>query len=274
MDSIALIAGKGSLPLYWSHRARQAGHEIYALPIHEEDTAEFEEKLPPEVRVIEVNLGQLDRLINTLKHYELDKVIMIGKVEKSRLFSGLEFDQRMQRVLAGLDVLDDEHILQGVAGELSGQGIEILPQTTFLENLLAGRGLLTAKEPGAGLVADMEYGFRMAREIGRLEIGQTVLVKNRAVLAVEAIEGTDATISRAGSYGGAGVTMAKTSRPAQDLRFDIPAIGPRTLDNLAAIGASGLVVEAGKTFIIEEDEVIDRAEKAGITLMAFEAGEE
>lgn len=267
MSKIGLIAGKGLLPEIWAKSARENDKEVYVYQLSEA-TDNSLERIADQVSVI--NIGQLDKLIKTLLADNIKKVVMIGKVEKSLLYQDLPLDDKLKKLLAGLEILNDDSILMGIVNELAREGIEVIPQSTFLEALFPEKGVLTAHEPDEQLISDMRYGFKLAREIGRLDIGQTVVVKNRAVLAVEAIEGTDQTIKRGGEIGGKGIVVAKVSKPHQDFRFDIPTVGETTLKNLIATKASGLVVEAGRTFLIDQDNLVKMAEDNGITIMALE----
>lgn len=268
MSRIGLIAGKGCLPFIWAKAARQNGHEVYIYRLIKEEERALEE-IADQVR--NINVAALDELINTIKADDIKELVMIGKVEKALLFQGVQLDQRMQRLLAGLDVLQDDNIMLAFIKELASEGIKVIDQATYIKELFPEAGLLTSDKPDEQLLSDMKYGFQMAREIGRLDIGQTVVVKNRAVLAVEAIEGTDLAIKRGGQLGGAGAVVAKVSKPQQDWRFDIPTIGETTMSNLIEIKARGLVIEAGKTFIIEQESLIEEAERHGIVIMAMEA---
>ncbi len=267
MSKIGLLAGRGNLPLIWARKASEKGESIFAFPLLEGVDKELEHT----AEVVEpVNLGALDSLIKQLLKYDIKKVVMIGKINKTDLFDGLEMDKRMKELLAGLDQLNNDDILLAIVEELAGEGIEVISQATYIEDLFPGPGVLAGSEPDAELLKDMEFGYRMAKEIGALDIGQTVIVKNRAVLAIEAMEGSDETIRRGGKLGGPGVVMAKVSKPDQDFRFDLPTIGRTTLENLVSIKARALVVEAETTFLIDEDTLIEMAEEAGITIIAME----
>lgn len=264
MARIGLIAGKGKLPLIWAREATKKGHEVYGFLIGEETVC-----LNNIVKeTYSVSLGTLGELINLFKQHELGKAIMLGKVEKTHLFNGLELDRRTQKLLAELKVLNDDSILRAIVEELEEEGVEVLKQYTYLDDLLPKPGVLTADKPDNKLLQDMKFGFEMARKIGDLDIGQTVIVKDKAVLAVEAIEGTDRAIKRGGRLGNQGIVMAKVSKPGQDFRFDIPTVGLKTLENLIAVEAKGLVIEADKTFILERQNFIKKANKTNITVVA------
>lgn len=267
MSKIGLIAGKGYLPVLWAQEAGKHGREVYAYQLFDDPVDYLLEDSVDQVK--KVNIGQLDQLIKTLCADQIKQLVMIGKVEKSSLFQGLTLDLRMKSLLGKLRDLNDDSIMLGIVNELAGEGIEVIKQSTYLEHLLVGSGVLTKKQPDEQLLSDMIYGFKMAREIGRLDIGQTVVVKNKAVLAVEAIEGTDQAIIRGGRIGGSGAVVAKVSKPQQDFRFDIPTVGETTLSNLIGIKAGALVIEAERTFLIDKESFINEAEGNGIIVMAL-----
>jgi len=270
MSKIGLIAGRGYLPVLWAKSAQEHGEEVYAYQLFDPADYSLEESVD---QVKKVNIGQLDQLIQTLLTDKIKQVVMIGKVEKSLLFDGLTLDIRMKKVIGELKDLNDDSIMLGIVNELAKENIEVVKQSTFLEDLLVSSGVLTNRQPDEQLLSDMNYGFKMAREIGRLDIGQAVIVKNKAVLAVEAIEGTDQAIIRGGQIGGPGVVVAKVSKPQQDFRFDIPTVGDTTLNNLIDIKAVALVIEADRTFIIDKDDFIKKAEENGITIMALKTSD-
>ncbi len=267
MDKIGLIYGWGKLPEIWAKNARKKGHEIIAFPLLEEETIDLTNIV---AKVYPINLGLLSKLINLLIENKINKVVMLGKVRKSYLFKDPVFDDRMRKVLNSLQNFNDNNILLALVKELEEEGIEVLEQSIFLENLVVNAGNLTTVEPEPVVLQDMNYGFKIARKIAEMDIGQTVIVKDRSVLAVEAIEGTDETIKRGGMFGGAGSTMAKVSRPEHDFRFDIPTIGLQTLHNLQEIAARGLVIEAGRTFLLNKSKFINKAEEANIAVLAME----
>jgi hypothetical protein len=264
MAKVGLIAGWGKLPRLWAKAASKQGNKVYAYPLAEEKTISIHEYTE---QVYPVNIGAFDRLINTLLEHGIEEVVMIGKVKKDHLFN-LEFDNRMKRLLAGLNNLNDDSILRAIAAEIEGAGIKLLPQTTYLEDLLPTAGILTDNKPVSEVRMDMEYGYSTALKIGELDIGQTVIVRDKMVVAVEAAEGTDLTIKRGGRLAGEGLVMAKVCKPGQDLRFDIPTLGLNTIDNLISVKAKGLIIEAGKTFLLERREFLKRAQKAGLVVAA------
>lgn len=267
MEKIGLLAGVGRLPVALSQAARDAGLDVYAVAL----TDAVEEDLAGCVSVLEqISIGKLDEIIKFLKEHGITKVTMIGKVTKEMMFSGAAVaDARMKKLLALLPDRSDDTLMYAFVKELAGEGIQAFDQTALIRSLLAPPGVMTKRQPTAGERADMEYGFKMAKAIGGLDIGQTVVVKDLAVMAVEAIEGTDACILRGASLGRGGVTVAKVAKPKQDVRFDMPAVGVKTLESMISAGAKALAMEAGKTLLIEKDRVVKMADENGITIVAM-----
>ena len=266
MDRVGLIAGRGLLPAIWAEAAREKGCRVYAFPLLEAADCSLEgiaEQVAP------LSIGELNALVNKLLELKLRRVVMIGKVAKSLIFKDIQLDSRMEGLLNRLELLNDDSILLGLVEELNSEGIEVIKQSTFIEDLFPESGILAGNRPDEQLFSDIYFGFKMAREIGRLDIGQTVIVKKRSVLAVEAIEGTDPAIRRAGELAGPGVVVAKVSKPQQDWRFDIPTVGLDTLANMIEIKARALVIEAGKTFLLEKESLLKKAEEEGITIIAL-----
>ncbi len=267
MKRVGLICGWGNLPRIWAGEARKKGYEVIAFPVKEEETPKLKDIV---TEIYPVKLGSLNGLINLFKKNKIEKAVMLGKVRKSYLFTNPELDCRFKEVLSNLKNLNDNNILLAIVKELNKEGIEVLKQSTFLEDLMVKFGNLTRKKPSPEVLADMQYGFNIAHKIAEMDIGQTVIVKDKTVLAVEAIEGTDETIKRGGFLAGSGVTMAKGSSSEHDFRFDIPTIGLQTLDYLENIKARGLVIEAGRTFLLYKSKFINKAEETNIAVVAME----
>ena len=265
-EKLGLIAGDGELPLLFAQGAKQAGLDVTAITVTPDAKTDKLQELVPDTEKIAV--GQLDKIINHIQEQEISEVVLLGKVTKELLFQGIELDQRFKKLLAQLPEKNDDAIMLAIVNELQAEGIKVSDQTKFMKQFFVDEGLLTTVEPTAAVAADMEYGFKMAKEIGGLDIGQTVVVKDQAVMAVEAIEGTDQAILRGGELGQGEVVAAKVSKPQQDFRFDIPTVGLQTIENLIAVDATGLVIEAGKTFIVNQEQVIAKANQAGIAIKA------
>ncbi|SMC38698.1 LpxI family protein [Sporomusa malonica] len=267
MNTIGLIAGVGRLPVEFARAARGMGFAVVAIAVAPGVDDELAQAAD---RCYAVGLGELDKLLATLKQEAVNQVTLLGKVTKEHLFSGAARpDARMQRLLAGLKDLNDDTVMLALVREFAGEGIGVLDQTELIRQLMPTAGILTKRQPSPEEQGDMEFGLTMARQIGGLDIGQTVVVKNRAVLAVEAIEGTDACIRRGGQLGRGGVIVAKAAKPQQDLRFDVPSVGPDTLKAMIEIGAAALVIEAGKTLLVDKQQVIDLADNNGIAIAAM-----
>ena len=266
MSKKALIAGWGELPRIWAEEAQAAGEDFIILKIAEEITADFS-NLP--VEEYTVNLSQLGEMLQLLKAKEVEEAIWLGKIQKAHLFNDFNPDQKLKQLLTQLSDLNDDTILMALALEFINSGINILPQTYLLEDQLAEAGVL-AGEIKDELKRDLIYAFETAYNLGRFDIGQTALVKDGAVMALEAIEGTDESIKRAAKYGGAGVVMAKCSKKEQDIRFDVPTVGLETLANLIENEAAALVIEAENTFILNKEEFCRRAAAEGIVVAAVE----
>jgi DUF1009 family protein len=268
MSRIGLIAGNGSLPGLFAKAAVERGVELVVIPVTPQ--ARKNKFLEVTDEVYPIGVGELDEIISTLQDKEVEEVVMLGKVTKELLYQGIKLDARFKKLLASLPEKNDDTIMRGLAKEFTEAGLKIKDQTEFIEDLLPNEGILTEIEPSPEVRADMEYGFELAKKVGRLDIGQTVVVKDKAVMAVEAIEGTDQAILRGGDLGNGEIVVAKVSKPNQDLRFDIPTVGIKTLENLIEVNARGLVIEANKTFIIKQAKFIEWANQAEIPVVAME----
>ena len=266
MSKKALIAGWGDLPRIWAEKAQAQAEDFIVIKIAEEITAEFSDL---DCEVYTVNLSQLGEILQIIEKQEIEEAIWLGKIKKSHLFNDFKPDQKLQQLLAQLPDLNDDTILLALALEFINSGVEILPQTYLLEDQLAEAGVLAGEIKGE-LKRDLIFAFETAYNLGRFDIGQTALVKDGAVMALEAIEGTDQAIKRAAKFGGPGVIMAKCSKKDQDIRFDVPTVGLKTLNNLIEAEATALIIEAEKTFILNKEEFYRRAAAAGIIIAAAE----
>ncbi len=266
MDKIGLIAGYGKLPLSWAKKAKEHDIDVHAFPISEECSTDLIEYTST---VDNLSLTQLDTLINKLKEYEVEKIIMLGKVNKKLFYEMNNFDQRFIKLFESTDNLEDHSILKKLVEEFDKEGIEVLQQNIFLDDLLISSGQLNDIKPADNLLEDMKYAFRKAKQVANLDIGQTVLTKDKAVLAVEAIEGTDQAIKRTGDLVNEGAVMAKVSKAKHDFRFDIPTVGLDTVKNLISIQANGLVLESDKILLIDREKVIKLANEANLSIMAI-----
>jgi DUF1009 family protein len=267
-EALGLIAGKGRLPLEIARAAARAGREVHAIALRGLADPALAEIVHSHR---ELAAGRLEAAIETLQERRASEAVLAGKVPKALLLldpAALEIDPTMARVLAGLDDQGDDSILGAIADTLEGRGIHLLEQAALVPELVPGPGPLGRVELDAKLWADLRFAWPIAKAIAGHDVGQVVVVKERAVLAVEAIEGTDRAIARAGELGGAGASVVKVAKPHQDPRFDLPAIGLETLEALEAAGARLLAFEAGATLVLDRDELVRRADRSGIGLLA------
>ncbi|HSB12082.1 MAG TPA: UDP-2,3-diacylglucosamine diphosphatase LpxI [Blastocatellia bacterium] len=261
-----LIAGNGRFPFLVLEGARDKGVEMVIAAIREETAPEIEQLA---ARVEWMGVGQLGKLIRFFKREAVTHAIMAGQVKHHQIFrlNALP-DIRMVRMLARLSTKNTDSLIGAVADELAREGIALLDSTTFLEGLLAPAGVVTRRAPTKEERADIEYGLAIAREIGRLDLGQTIAVKDRAVVAIEAMEGTDSVIARAGEVTrGRSFVVVKVAKPDQDMRFDVPVIGLATIENMVRSGATALHVTAKKTLLFDRDELISLADKNGLAIL-------
>ncbi|MBI5076495.1 MAG: UDP-2,3-diacylglucosamine diphosphatase LpxI [Nitrospirae bacterium] len=262
---LGLIAGNGDLPKAIAEEARAKGYEIVAVGL--EPLAEKSLALTVD-EIKWINVGKLGEIMGFLKESGVKEAVMAGKVPKSLLYkSKILPDLRAIKLLFSLKDKSDDSILLALAKELKKEGIALLNTTDFTSSLLTPEGVLTKEGPTENEWKDIAYGWRIAKEIGRLDIGQTVIVKNQAVMAIEAIEGTDEAIKRGGALAGSGAVIIKVSKPQQDMRFDVPVVGPDTLRSMFNVQARVLAVESGKSIILKKEKLIKKAEEAGIAIV-------
>jgi DUF1009 family protein len=269
MSKIGLIAGNGRFPFLVLDAARRAGHDVVVIALKEEtfpDLAEVAAR-PPVAPIHWLSLGELGKCVTLLKQASVSTALMAGQVKHTRLYGDLAADGALHGVLMRLKSRNTDALISGVAEVLRDHGIELIESTAFLAPLLARSGVLTRRGPTAEQQADIDFGYRVADTVAGLDIGQTIAVKSAAVIAVEAMEGTDAVIARAGQLAGSGVRIVKVAKPNQDMRFDVPVIGVSTIEAMKAAGADLLAVDAGRTLLIDGDAVIRAADDAGICVV-------
>jgi UDP-2,3-diacylglucosamine hydrolase len=266
---IGLIAGNGRFPFLVLDAARAAGHEVTIVAIKEEAFPELEEAAarPPAAPIHWLSLGQLGACIKMLKNAGVTQALMAGQVKHAKIFSGIVPDMTLLSVLMRLKARNTDALISAVADVLHEHGIELVDSTAFLAPLMAREGVLTSRAPTDEERADLEFGYRMADAIAGLDVGQTVAVKSAAVVAVEAMEGTDAVIARAGQIAGSGTRIVKVAKPNQDMRFDVPVVGVSTIKAMALAAATALAVDAGLTLMIDGDAVVKAADEAGIVIV-------
>ncbi len=262
---VGLIAGGGKLPLVVAQEVRGRGYQIVAVALEGEASKDLERYVD---KIHWVRLGQLGQLIQALKGDGVSQAIMIGKVPMTHIFSNIKPDLRGALFYMRLKDRRGDTILDGLAQELQGEGINLLDSTFFIRPLLVEKGVMTKRSLDPREWEDVAFGWKVAKALASLSIGQTVVVKDLVVLAVEAIEGTDATIRRGGELGREGVVVVKVSRPDHDMRFDVPVVGLETLDSLKEARARVLALEAGRTLLMDREEVVQKADRSGIAIVA------
>tara|TARA_B100000315_G_scaffold259079_1_gene313513 strand:- start:2185 stop:2991 length:807 start_codon:yes stop_codon:yes gene_type:complete len=268
MKKIGLIAGNGQFPRLFAQNARRLGYSVSAVAHKEETDPALEEFVD---HFYWIKLGQLGRLIKLLKDDGVTKAVMIGGVKKTHFFSKIQPDMRGLALLRRVVGRKDDLLLRAIAEEIESEGIEIIEQTFGLTGVLADEGVLTIRNPKVSEKSDIDYGWDIVKEIGRMDIGQCVVVKDNVVVAVETVEGTDTTIERGGLLAKPGVSVIKRSKLQQDLRFDLPTVGPQTLTVMKEVGATALALEAGKCVMIEKEVMLRIANEAGITVIGLPA---
>lgn len=271
MERVGLIAGNGRFPLAFARGAREAGVEVVAVAHIGETEPEL---LDAVASLTWIKVGELGRIIDTFKAHGLRQAVMAGGIRKATLFENFAPDERAIAFLSRLPHLGDDTLLRGIAAELESEGIAVVESTLFIPALMAGEGAMTAKQPSEAQWEDIRHGLRVAHGVGRWDVGQSVVVKGRMVLAVEAIEGTDAAMRRGGALGKGDVVVVKTSKPGQDLRFDVPAVGLETVAVCAEAGVAVLALEAGRTLMLDKAELLAEADARGIAIVGVRAEEE
>jgi DUF1009 family protein len=260
---LGLIAGNGRFPLLVARAARRRGKRIIAVAVREEAC----EDLAGEVDEIHwISLGQLGRCIEIFRKANVHEAVMAGQVKHRQLFSGIVPDLKLMGVIARLAFKNTDSLLGGVAEAFENEGIRLLSSVALLEDQMARPGAMTRRRPSSDERKDIRYGHRIALSLADLDLGQSVAVKSQAAVALEAMEGTDEMIRRAGRIAGPGVTVVKVAKPRQDMRFDVPVVGLGTLDAMSEVGARALAVEAQRTLLIEKDEFLTRADRLGIAV--------
>ncbi|MBI2876475.1 MAG: UDP-2,3-diacylglucosamine diphosphatase LpxI [Candidatus Tectomicrobia bacterium] len=263
---IGLIAGQGKLPVVLAQAASDRGFEVIAVAL----SSQMVEELRPFVRkVYSLGIGQTNKIIKTLCNEGVKEVTILGSVDRSVLLKPWKFDWRAIRSLRRIPHYGDDNLFQVIKEELAKDGLQLVDQTHFLRGFLIKKGVLTRRSPTSQEWQDIEYGFQLAKEIGRLDIGQTVVVKGKTVLAVEAIEGTDEAIRRGCRLAQAGAIVVKVSRPQQDFRLDVPTVGNQTIQVMREGKAIALALEAERTLVVDLQEVVSLADAALISVVAL-----
>ncbi|MBN2418281.1 MAG: UDP-2,3-diacylglucosamine diphosphatase LpxI [Deltaproteobacteria bacterium] len=265
IDNIGIIAGGGQFPMIVADAAKKQGLHVTAVAFEGEADQALSHKVD---ELVWIKLGQLGKLIKAFKKRNVAKALMAGTITKSKMFGNIQPDLKGLAFLSKFALFHDDNILRALAGELYDEGIEIVSSTIYLPDLLAPEGCLTKRKPGKEEKRDIEIGWKMAKELGRLDIGQCVVIRDKTVLALEAIDGTNATILRGGKIAGEKAVVVKVSKPDQDLRFDVPSVGLETIRSMVEVKAGVLAVEAGKTLIFDRDKMVSLANENKISIIS------
>ncbi len=266
MSTIGLIAGGGRFPLLFAESARRAGHRVVVAGFANHTLPELEAQVDA---FTWVKLGEFGKVAAALKQGGAAGVVMLGAIAKARFFRDAWLDAASLKLVARVAVRSDDNLLRAFARWLEEQGLPVVDPVPFLQDRLAPEGVLGRQQPSDAEWADARYGLELARGIGRLDLGQTVVVKDGVAVAVEALEGTDACIRRGGELAEGGAVVAKAVKPNQDLRFDLPAVGPDTVEVMRGARARVLAVEAGTTLVMDREEMVRRADHARIAVVGI-----
>lgn len=266
---IGLIAGNGRFPFLVLDAARTLGYDVTVIALKEEASQEIDEAAArePKAAVHWISIGQLGTFLKILKDAGLTQAVMAGQVKHIKIFGGFVPDLTAMSLLSRVKAMNTDALIAAVADLMREHGVELINSTAFLEPLLAAAGQLSHRPPTEAERKDLEFGYRMADTIAGLDIGQTIAVKHLAVVAVEAMEGTDETIARAGHLAGDGVSIIKVAKPNQDLRFDVPIVGLATIQAMRLAGARVLSLDAGRTLIFDREAFFASANEAGIAIV-------
>lgn len=263
---LGLIAGNGKFPIVFAQKAKQLHYKVIAAGI-KGDTSFFLRFIAD--KIVFFNVGDLKKLFNYFKEEGVQEVIMAGQVSPKNLFEqSVKLDEDFKQLFDAIEDRKADTIFSAVADKLNEYGMKLVDSTFLIKEHLAPRGTLTKRAPTLKELQDIEFGSKIAKSMGGIDVGQTVVVKDKAIIAIEAMEGTDRTILRGGSIAHEGAVIVKMSKPNQDFRFDVPVIGPKTLKNLVKSNAGCLAIEAGKTIIIDLKQCLKIANRAKICIVA------
>ena len=265
LNRIGLIAGTGELPRIVAKQAAEDNIKVFAIALSKDSISSLR---PVCNKVFHFGIGQTNKILKTLKNEKIKNVLMIGKVDKKVIFQTKIFDFRSLKILKNMKLKDDKSLMMVVIDELKLEGINCLDQSMFLKKLFPSKGVLTKRKSTKSEWEDIQYGFSIAKEMAQMEIGQTVVVKDKSIVAVEAMEGTDQTIMRGLKIAGKGAVVVKVSRPKQDFRYDIPAVGETTLSMIIKGKAAVLALEAERTLVVNKEKMIELANKYKISIVA------
>ncbi|MCG8471944.1 MAG: UDP-2,3-diacylglucosamine diphosphatase LpxI [Desulfobacterales bacterium] len=264
---VGIIAGNGQFPLLFSRAAREKGYTVYAAAIKNEANPEVEAQC---AEVEWLHIGQVKKLIRFFRSHGVEEVVLVGGVKKTNIFKDIKPDTKAVAFLARMRHTHDDTILSAFARLLEKEGLQVRSSTFLVPEILAQGGVWTRKKPSRDQMKDLVTGWHIAKEIGRLDVGQCLVMGRGSVLAVEAIDGTDATIRRGGGLGQGDSLLIKVSKPTQDMRFDVPAVGLETLKTMKASGVTVLAMEAGCAVVFDRGEMVRFADENGMAIVAVE----
>lgn len=264
MEKIGLIAGNRKFPLIFAQKAKQLGYHIVGIAIKGDTSPRLKNYTD---KIYWIKVEQFQKIFDIFKHEGVTKIVMAGQIDPRHLFNRrVTENPDVKIILESIKDKKADTVFGYIADSLENSGFELLDSTIFIKELLPKKGVLTQRQPDSREWQDIHFGLEIAKGIGLLDIGQTVAIKNKAVVAVEALEGTDALIRRAGRIAGTGVAIVKVSKPKQDMRFDIPVVGLKTVDNLIKAGAGVLAIEADKTLFIDREAAVRLADRKNISI--------
>lgn len=268
MERLGIVAGSGKLPFFVAENAKESGiKEVYSVGFLDQTDPALQ-KYVDEMKWI--GLGQLGKLIDFFHEKKVDQAVFIGKIDHKVIFQNLKLDFTMIKLAAKIKDWRTDSILKAIVDEITDSGVEIIDSTTYLKKNMLRPGVLTKTKPDQQQQEDIAFGYRIAKKLGELDVGQTVVIKKKTVLALEAIEGTDEAILRGGKLGKKDAVVVKVSKPNQDLRFDVPVVGMKTMETMKEACCSLLAIEAGKTLVVDLDELVNYADKHKISIAVFD----
>lgn len=264
MRTVALFAASGRLPLILADELRRSGNAVLVVAVAPSVDERIKQMADSYVKA---SPGELQRAIDICREHSATAVVFAGKLEKSVFCAGMDFDDRFLRVLSSVEHLGDDQLMSAVAGEFESDGLEVVSQMELGRRMLAEEGPMTAKSPSSEQMEDVAFGLDALKTIGPLDVGQSVVVKRRVIVAVEGVEGTDRAVLRGGTLAGGGAVVVKAPKPGQDLRFDVPTVGQDTIVCMHVSGCSILAVKAGSTFVVDKHETVQLADRHGLCMV-------
>lgn len=264
VQRIGLLAGAGDIPVYFARKASDKGIQVISIAFSDD----IETSLAPySQKHFSIGIGQANKILSTLREHQVQDLVILGKVDKTLIFQKLRLDMRALKIWNQLRNKEDKTLMEGILSELESEGLKTLDQRELLKELFPGAGVLTQKKPTKKELEEIAFGLPIAKQLADMEIGQTLVVKEKTVVAVEAAEGTNPTIERGCRLANGNGVVIKVSRTHQDFRYDCPGVGPETMEHLAKHDASVLALEAGRVMVVEQEQSIALANRAGFSIV-------